>query len=307
MTDETSFNPRAAAMGLRKQGIPDIKQKSLFDMFALPPANTMTTARTPRRQPMSPEDWQNARFDKAQAERKVAGTIGGAIASYFTGVPFLSRVGKYAVPKIDAEHERFIRRFGDKDTQDSNLFFTSPGAFMTSPNVSDSNKIMTALGGGNTPNQIDAKLQTLTSSITDPQQAAEDIFSTAVNNVSNPLSVLNPLSVVPSSSSKIICTAMNDYYGFGKFRQTVWLKHSASLHPAYEKGYHTLFLPLVKLAYKKQIPIVSKITQIVLEHIARHRTIDIRAEMRNNKRDTLGRLYRAVLEPICYYVGKGKV
>jgi hypothetical protein len=26
--------------------------------------------------------------------------------------------------------------------------------------------------------------------------------------------------------------------------------------------------------------------------------------MRGNKRDTLGRIYRAILEPICYLVGK---
>jgi len=106
---------------------------------------------------------------------------------------------------------------------------------------------------------------------------------------------------------KVVCTAMNHHYGFGKFRQTIWLQHSANLHPAYEKGYHTLFLPLVKLAYKKQIPVVSKLTQSILEHIARHRTIDVRAEMRNSKRALLGRFYRVILEPLCFIVGKWKL
>ena len=104
-------------------------------------------------------------------------------------------------------------------------------------------------------------------------------------------------------SSKIVCTAMNEAYGFGSFRNQIWLKYSADrMTKAHEVGYHTLFLPLVDLGYTKDVKVVRK----VLEHIARHRTADLRAEMRGTKRDNLGRMYRFVLEPLCYVVGKLK-
>jgi hypothetical protein len=104
-------------------------------------------------------------------------------------------------------------------------------------------------------------------------------------------------------SSKIVCTAMNHAYGFGSFRNQIWLKYSAdNLTKAHEVGYHTLFLPLVDIGYKKNI----KPVRVVLEHIARHRTADLRAEMRGKKRDNIGRAYRAILEPVCYIVGKLK-
>ena len=107
-----------------------------------------------------------------------------------------------------------------------------------------------------------------------------------------------------SSSSKIVCTAMNESYGFGSYRQAVWLKYSNNnLTKEHEVGYHTLFLPLVELAYQKDYKYVRK----SLENIARHRTADLRAEMQNKKRDKLGRFYRAILEPICYLVGKYKM
>jgi len=70
-----------------------------------------------------------------------------------------------------------------------------------------------------------------------------------------------------------------------------------NLTPEYQKGYHKIFLPLVRLS--KTNIIVRKI----LEHIAVHRTIDIRQEARG-KSHILGRVYRKVLEPICYLVGK---
>ena len=106
-----------------------------------------------------------------------------------------------------------------------------------------------------------------------------------------------------SSSSKIICTAMNQSYGFGSYRNAIWLKYSADkMTKAHEVGYHALFLPLVDLAYKRN----NKPVRIALEHIARHRTADLRAEMRGSKRDNLGRAYRFVFEPLCYIVGKIK-
>ena len=96
---------------------------------------------------------------------------------------------------------------------------------------------------------------------------------------------------------KIGCTMMNDSYGFGSFRNKIWLRHSKDLAPEYQIGYHKIFLPLVKLSK------TNKLLKKTLEHIAVHRTIDIRQEERG-KKHLLGRIYRKVLEPICYIVGK---
>ena len=103
---------------------------------------------------------------------------------------------------------------------------------------------------------------------------------------------------------KIVCTAMNNSYGFGSYRQAIWLSYSEkSLTKAHEVGYHILFQPLVDIAYKNN----NKFVRSILENIARHRTADLRAEMQGKKRDTLGRVYRSILEPICYLVGKYKM
>jgi hypothetical protein len=108
-----------------------------------------------------------------------------------------------------------------------------------------------------------------------------------------------------SGGGKIVCTAMNAEYGFGSFRNAIWLAQSKDLDPAYEKGYHTLFLPLVNYAYKSgEKNALQRILRGVLEHIARHRTADIWKQKRGKNRDTYGMIYRAILEPICYVVGK---
>jgi hypothetical protein len=111
-----------------------------------------------------------------------------------------------------------------------------------------------------------------------------------------------------SSGGKIVCTAMNEAYGFGSFRQAVWLQHSATMKNAktIEKGYHTLFLPVVAYAFNGTPNALRSAVRRVAEHIARHRTADLWKEMRGKKRDPLGRIYRAVIEPICYIVGKAK-
>jgi hypothetical protein len=103
---------------------------------------------------------------------------------------------------------------------------------------------------------------------------------------------------------KIICTAMNELYGFGGFRQSIWLKYSEThMTKAHEVGYHTLFLPMVSFAYKQGDGMANRMVRSVLEHGTRHRTKDIRAELRGSKRDTLGRFYRSIFEPLCYAVG----
>ena len=104
-----------------------------------------------------------------------------------------------------------------------------------------------------------------------------------------------------SGRSKIVCTMMNESYGFGSFRNKIWLRQSKNLSPEYQIGYHKLFLPLVK--YAKQKGITNSIVKKTLEHIAIHRTIDIRQEEKN-KIHLIGRVYRKILEPICYWAGK---
>ena len=104
-----------------------------------------------------------------------------------------------------------------------------------------------------------------------------------------------------SGRSKIVCTMMNESYGFGSFRNKIWMKFHGNIAPEYQKGYHKLFLPLVK--YSKQKGIINKIIKNILEHIAVHSTIDMRQTLRG-KRHTLGRLYRKVILPLCYWAGK---
>ena len=104
-----------------------------------------------------------------------------------------------------------------------------------------------------------------------------------------------------TSGGKIVCTMMNESYGFGSFRNKIWLKHSKDLPKEYEIGYHKIFLPLVKFAKGKGK--INRVVKKTLEHIARHRTLDLKQEMKG-KTHLLGRIYRKILEPICFIVGK---
>ena len=102
---------------------------------------------------------------------------------------------------------------------------------------------------------------------------------------------------------KIVCTAMNAAYGFGAYRQAIWLAHAArNMTPYHQTGYHLLALPLIRTAYGSDTR-TARIVRSSIEHMARERTADIRAEMRGGKRRRLGRTYRAVLEPLCYITG----
>ncbi len=116
----------------------------------------------------------------------------------------------------------------------------------------------------------------------------------------------NVSTTTQSGGGKIVCTAMNEAYGFGSFRQAIWLQHSATMPNAktIEKGYHRLFLPVVNFAFSAKPTWTRKLVRKIAEHIARHRTADLWKEMRGKRRDTLGRIYRAIIEPLCYLVGK---
>ncbi len=103
---------------------------------------------------------------------------------------------------------------------------------------------------------------------------------------------------------KIICTAMNEDLGFGRFRNAIWMRYSADLDPAYERGYHAMARPI--LAWSRQPGRARALVYRLLQDIARQRTIDIRLEERHGPIRPLirGRVYRAVLEPLCFVVGK---
>ena len=102
-------------------------------------------------------------------------------------------------------------------------------------------------------------------------------------------------------SGKIVCTMMNQRYGFGSFRNKIWLRFHKNYSPEYQKGYHKVFLPLVSIAKKEGI--FNTIVRKILEHMGRHVTADMFQIMRNKKSDKLGRIYRKIFEPICYWLG----
>ena len=103
---------------------------------------------------------------------------------------------------------------------------------------------------------------------------------------------------------KVVCTMMNERYGFGSFRNKIWMKFHESYGPEYQKGYHAIFLPLVKIA--KGEGKINTAVRKVLEHMGRHVTADMFKIMKGKKRDTLGRIYRAIFEPTCRIIGKIK-
>jgi hypothetical protein len=107
-----------------------------------------------------------------------------------------------------------------------------------------------------------------------------------------------------TAGGKVVCTAMNEAYGFGSFRQAIWLEHSRiNLSKAHEVGYHAIFKPLVSYAYGTgRRGWLGGLTRRVLERIARRRTSDIWMS-KKNKVDVEGRIYRIILEPLCYAVG----
>jgi hypothetical protein len=103
------------------------------------------------------------------------------------------------------------------------------------------------------------------------------------------------------NDSKVVCTAMNNAYGFGSFRQKIWLQQSTGLAKEYQIGYHAIALPLIKYAYHTN-NIGHKGVRNFLEHCARHRTADIWKQKRG-KRDWIGAVERTIIEPICFITG----
>ena len=125
--------------------------------------------------------------------------------------------------------------------------------------------------------------------------------------------VIDPDDGGSSNSSKgIVCTMMNTTAGFGTFRNKIWHKFwlekgsngkkSFTQNHRMEKGYHAVFMPLVRIAKKRGT--FAKIVRKIITHMGRRTTSDMYAEMRGKKRDTLGAIYMAVFTPICWGIGK---
>jgi len=68
-------------------------------------------------------------------------------------------------------------------------------------------------------------------------------------------------------------------------------------------SYHMMAMPLIRIAYGSDTKTARRVRRCI-EHMARERTGDIRAEMRGTARRPLGRAYRSILEPLSYIIGR---
>ena len=99
----------------------------------------------------------------------------------------------------------------------------------------------------------------------------------------------------------IVCTAMYQTTGledWSKAMKIWYIYQKKYLTIQHQEGYHKLFKPFVKGMHK------SSIIKTIGAHVARHRTQDLKHVMFGSKPSWLGRIYRKILEPICYWVGK---
>ena len=99
----------------------------------------------------------------------------------------------------------------------------------------------------------------------------------------------------------IVCTAMYQTTGledWSKAMKIWYIYQKKYLTIQHQEGYHKLFKPFVKGMHK------NKIIRIIGAHVAKHRTQDLKHIMFGSKSSWLGRVYRKILEPICYIVGK---
>ena len=104
-----------------------------------------------------------------------------------------------------------------------------------------------------------------------------------------------------SGGKSIVCTAMYQTTGledWSKAMKIWYIYQKKYLTIEHQEGYHKLFKPFVKGMHK------SKIIKDIGAHVAKHRTQDLKHIMFGSKPSWLGRVYRKILEPICYFVGK---
>ena len=103
------------------------------------------------------------------------------------------------------------------------------------------------------------------------------------------------------SGKSIVCTAMYQTTGledWSKAMKIWYIYQKKYLTIQHQEGYHKLFKPFVKGMHKSQI------IRAIGAHVAKHRTQDLKHIMFGSKSSWLGRVYRKILEPVCYLVGK---
>ena len=107
-----------------------------------------------------------------------------------------------------------------------------------------------------------------------------------------------------NGGGKIVCTALNKIYGFGSFRNKMWMKYNnyeKAQYPSNSKilelGYHKVFGRLTEIMPTS--PLLTKI----LRRMVRVRTDRIRREMTGKPITFESRLYPAIIRPIFYVVG----
>ena len=101
-------------------------------------------------------------------------------------------------------------------------------------------------------------------------------------------------------SKSIVCTEMYRQTQLDDWQRTIklwYLFQKKYLSKTHQKGYHFLFKPFVKGMQK------SNILTSIGRHFAQERTKDIKHIMYGTKFSLLGRVYRIILEPICFVVG----
>jgi hypothetical protein len=101
------------------------------------------------------------------------------------------------------------------------------------------------------------------------------------------------------AGDKIACTMMNHLYGFGSFRNAVWMRYARDHmpEPEWELGYHKVYGPLVKMMPTH--PWVRKF----MRWFARTRTATLRRELRGKRPTFMQAVRRGVSRPIVYAVG----
>jgi hypothetical protein len=100
--------------------------------------------------------------------------------------------------------------------------------------------------------------------------------------------------------AKIVCTEMYRQTQLDDWQRTIklwYLFQKKYLSETHQKGYHFLFKPFVKGMQK------SNMLTSIGRHFAQERTKDIKHIMYGTKFSLLGRVYRIILEPICFVVG----
>ena len=114
----------------------------------------------------------------------------------------------------------------------------------------------------------------------------------------------SPTITINDTSTKIVCTALNEIYGYGSFRNKLWMRYNdydKARYPTNSKiielGYHKVFGKLTEMMPNS--PLLTK----VLRRVARVRTDRIRREMSGKPLTLESKLHVAIIRPINYTVG----